>query len=250
MDLLKNLQNIRLDDDKGNHHNDNGHTSQSTASSGTHSTASSLFNKIGDALNNNDRHSSQGSIPVPPPTQTPHKEENLFSKLGDALSGKQTPPPPTVATPAQHKEDNLLSKLGDALSGRKTPPPAPVAAPRKEENIFHKIGDAISGNQTPAQPAPTPQKQGFVGQLASVVTGKPQQKPPAKPAGLMDKINSTFGGGSKAEAGEDRLDKAIDMFQEHVLKQGPQDNESALEQAKDKQIADAIRKAAGMEKKD
>jgi hypothetical protein len=32
----------------------------------------------------------------------------------------------------------------------------------------------------------------------------------------------------------------IDFFQEHVLKQGDQSNESALEQAKDKQIADAI----------
>ena len=39
----------------------------------------------------------------------------------------------------------------------------------------------------------------------------------------------------------DGLDKAIDMFQEHVLKQGPQNNESAIEQKKDDMIADAIR---------
>lgn len=31
------------------------------------------------------------------------------------------------------------------------------------------------------------------------------------------------------------------MFQEKVLKAGPQDNEDALEQAKDKKIADTIR---------
>lgn len=31
------------------------------------------------------------------------------------------------------------------------------------------------------------------------------------------------------------------MFQEKVLGQGPQDNESALEQAKDEQISDFIR---------
>lgn len=31
---------------------------------------------------------------------------------------------------------------------------------------------------------------------------------------------------------------AIDLFQEHVLKQGPQNNESALEQAKDEYISD------------
>ena len=34
---------------------------------------------------------------------------------------------------------------------------------------------------------------------------------------------------------------AIDLVQEHVFKQGPQDNETALEQLKDKQIADVIR---------
>jgi len=34
---------------------------------------------------------------------------------------------------------------------------------------------------------------------------------------------------------------AVDMFQERILKQGPQDNESALEQAKDEQISDMIR---------
>jgi hypothetical protein len=31
------------------------------------------------------------------------------------------------------------------------------------------------------------------------------------------------------------------MFQEHVLHQGPQNNESAIEQAKDKAISDSIR---------
>ena len=31
------------------------------------------------------------------------------------------------------------------------------------------------------------------------------------------------------------------MFQEHVLKQGPQNNESVIEQKKDDMIADAIR---------
>jgi len=39
------------------------------------------------------------------------------------------------------------------------------------------------------------------------------------------------------------LDKGVDMFQERVLHQGPQNNESAMEQAKDEQISDGIRKA-------
>lgn len=34
---------------------------------------------------------------------------------------------------------------------------------------------------------------------------------------------------------------AIDFYQEHVLKQGKQDDESAVEQLKDKQIASVIR---------
>lgn len=33
----------------------------------------------------------------------------------------------------------------------------------------------------------------------------------------------------------------VDFVQEHVLGQGPQDNESAVEQAKDEQISDFIR---------
>lgn len=37
--------------------------------------------------------------------------------------------------------------------------------------------------------------------------------------------------------------KAIDFVQEHILKQGDQSNESAVEQFKDEQISDAIRSA-------
>jgi hypothetical protein len=39
----------------------------------------------------------------------------------------------------------------------------------------------------------------------------------------------------------DLLDKGIDLVQEKILNQGPQDNESAVEQAKDEQISDFIR---------
>jgi hypothetical protein len=41
--------------------------------------------------------------------------------------------------------------------------------------------------------------------------------------------------------GADRLFQGVDWVQEHVLGQGPQDNESAIEQAKDEQISDYIR---------
>ncbi|KAL8836734.1 MAG: hypothetical protein Q9170_002798 [Blastenia crenularia] len=77
--------------------------------------------------------------------------------------------------------------------------------------------------------------------------------------GLMDKFNSMAGGGKESEKNEDYLDKGllhlqlklmllllksfpgIDMVQEKVLGQGPQDNESAIEQAKDEQMSDFIR---------
>ncbi|PGH23540.1 hypothetical protein AJ80_02320 [Polytolypa hystricis UAMH7299] len=60
-------------------------------------------------------------------------------------------------------------------------------------------------------------------------------------SGLGDKLNSAVGGGKEAEKKEDMLDKGIDLVQEHILKQGKQDNESALEQKKDAAIAGFIR---------
>ncbi|KAI5803622.1 hypothetical protein DFH27DRAFT_500109 [Peziza echinospora] len=59
--------------------------------------------------------------------------------------------------------------------------------------------------------------------------------------GWTDKVNSALGGGHKSEQNEDALDKGVDFVQERVLGQGAQNNESALEQAKDEQISDFIR---------
>lgn len=82
-------------------------------------------------------------------------------------------------------------------------------------------------------------------------------------SGIGDKLNSAAGGGRESEKNEDLLDKGthsmnfgclliprallwhfagIDFVQEKFMGQGPQDNESALEQAKDEQISDYIRK--------
>ncbi|KAF3005737.1 hypothetical protein E8E13_006546 [Curvularia kusanoi] len=59
--------------------------------------------------------------------------------------------------------------------------------------------------------------------------------------GIGDKLNSAAGGGRESEKNEDYLDKGVDFVQEKFMGQGPQDNESALEQAKDEQISDFIR---------
>ncbi|CAI6341859.1 unnamed protein product [Periconia digitata] len=60
-------------------------------------------------------------------------------------------------------------------------------------------------------------------------------------SGIGNKLNNAAGGGAEGEKNEDMLDKGVDFVQEKVLGQGPQDNESALEQAKDEQISDYIR---------
>jgi len=59
--------------------------------------------------------------------------------------------------------------------------------------------------------------------------------------GMMDKLHGMVGGGPQSEKNEDALDKGVDWVQENVLKQGPQNNENAIEQAKDEQISDMIR---------
>ncbi|KAH7391826.1 hypothetical protein BKA66DRAFT_488055 [Pyrenochaeta sp. MPI-SDFR-AT-0127] len=59
--------------------------------------------------------------------------------------------------------------------------------------------------------------------------------------GIGDKLNSAAGGGKESEKNEDYLDKGVDYVQEKFLGQGAQDNESAVEQAKDEQISDFIR---------
>ncbi|MCJ1253055.1 hypothetical protein MMC24_000862 [Lignoscripta atroalba] len=59
--------------------------------------------------------------------------------------------------------------------------------------------------------------------------------------GIGDKFNSAAGGGKESEKNEDYLDKGIDMVQQYGLGGGAQNNESAVEQAKDEQISDFIR---------
>lgn len=79
--------------------------------------------------------------------------------------------------------------------------------------------------------------------------------------GLGDKLNNAGGGGAQGEKNEDALDKGepptfyppnhtidladtiqgVDFVQEKFLGQGAQNDESAVEQAKDEQISDFIR---------
>ncbi|WXC59305.1 hypothetical protein SNK03_005180 [Fusarium graminearum] len=68
-----------------------------------------------------------------------------------------------------------------------------------------------------------------------------QQSEGGSGGGFMDKVNNMAGGGAAGEKNEDGLDKAVDYVQENFLGGGSQNNESAVEQAKDEAISDAIR---------
>ncbi|GAB1314526.1 hypothetical protein MFIFM68171_04736 [Madurella fahalii] len=85
----------------------------------------------------------------------------------------------------------------------------------------------------------------FINKLSgndSKPAGEPnQQNKQAGSAGFMDKLHGMVGGGPESEKKEGTLDKGVDWVQENVLKQGPQNNESAAEQAKDRFIAEQIR---------
>ncbi|TLD28584.1 hypothetical protein PspLS_04059 [Pyricularia sp. CBS 133598] len=112
----------------------------------------------------------------------------------------------------------------------------------------------VTGDKDAAQKPQTEQQQqttnqaagsgGFMDKLSGFTGG--EQKPAtgnqeSSSGGFMDKLNSMAGGGKESEKNEDALDKGIDWVQENVMGQGQQSNESAIEQAKDKQIAGFIR---------
>ncbi|GAB1319185.1 DNA damage-responsive protein 48 [Madurella fahalii] len=89
----------------------------------------------------------------------------------------------------------------------------------------------------------------FINKMTGQATGNQDNKPHSQgqqrdssgSSSLMDKLHGLAGGGPESEKKEDALDKGIDWVQENILKQGPQNNENAAEQAKDRFIADAIR---------
>ncbi|KAH8102026.1 hypothetical protein BXZ70DRAFT_1006653 [Cristinia sonorae] len=85
---------------------------------------------------------------------------------------------------------------------------------------------------------------GWRDQLHALAGGShKEEKKQVERSWLKEKLNNMAGGGAAGEKNEDKLDKTIDFIQEHILKQGDQSNESALENMKDEQISDAIRLA-------
>ncbi|KAK3319089.1 hypothetical protein B0H66DRAFT_256728 [Apodospora peruviana] len=113
-------------------------------------------------------------------------------------------------------------------------------------DFINKIASQASGDKKPeGQHQESSGAGGLLGKLGNLAgnSGHDNQQSGSSSGGggFMDKLNGLAGGGKESEKNEDLLDKGIDFVQEKVLKQGPQDNESAAEQAKDEQISDFIR---------
>ncbi|KAG6840597.1 hypothetical protein C0991_005687 [Blastosporella zonata] len=208
------------------------HTSTTPAHDQAQGLGHALLKNLGDALNNH-----HASTPSPAPVEPGNG--HILNKVSDALGGGHHSQSTTPSASTQPKEEHLLGKLSSALSGSHSTS-TPVSAPKKEEHVLNKISSAL-GKSTPP-PAPAPKHDGLLGKLEGVIGHVTKDEQPAKPETFGDKINNVLGGGSKGEAKEDGLDKAIDFVQEHVLKEGQQKNETVIEQLKDKQIADAIRR--------
>ncbi|PSR84104.1 hypothetical protein PHLCEN_2v5532 [Hermanssonia centrifuga] len=94
----------------------------------------------------------------------------------------------------------------------------------------------MSGNTKPTMNV----LNGMRGGVKRALSGTPKknEQKQVERGWLMEKLNEMAGGGAKSEENE-----AVDFIQEHMLRQGDQSNESALEQMKDEQISDAIRLA-------
>ncbi|KAL0069477.1 hypothetical protein AAF712_003512 [Marasmius tenuissimus] len=115
------------------------------------------------------------------------------------------------------------------------------------------IMDFLNKNNNNQQMSGAPQEQhkgqggGLLGNLMHGSSGAPQDQvsgsgnTAGSGGGFMGKLNNAMGGGAAGEKNEDALDKGVDWVQENVMKQGPQNNESAAEQMKDEAISDAIR---------
>jgi len=135
------------------------------------------------------------------------------------LTGSGKPEGQKPSEPAEKKESGgFLSSMGDKLGGHETQKPVE----KKESGGFlSNIGDKLGGHET-QKPAEKKESGGFLSNMG-------------------DKLNAAGGGGRESEKDEDLLDKGVDFVQEKILGQGPQNKESAVEQAKDEQASDFIR---------
>ncbi|CAN8103265.1 unnamed protein product [Discula destructiva] len=167
------------------------------------------------------------------------KEENqgFFHKLHDAFD-KEAAQAKVEALEA--KETALKAELKEVEREKK-----------EEEGLLERLKDHLDGDdeETEGKPPKSGEGHGVSGFLDKI-TGKAEEEERRRKEEeskgtlekIQDRINEGMGGGRKAEEKEDLLDKTIDGFQEHILRKGDQDDESAVEQLKDEKIAGLLRK--------
>jgi len=178
------------------------------------------------------------------PSEPAEKKESggVFSNIGDKLSAVGSGGHETQK-PAEKESSGVFSNIGDKLGGHETQKPAE----KKESGGFlSSMGDKLGGHET-QKPVEKKESGGFLSNIGDKLGGHETQKPAEKKesggflSNMGDKLNAAGGGGRESEKDEDLLDKGVDFVQEKILGQGPQSNESAVEQAKDEQASDFIR---------
>ncbi|RDB19478.1 hypothetical protein Hypma_013622 [Hypsizygus marmoreus] len=234
MDFLKKLN---LNDDKADTPAD---TTSASPPAHDKRSGGGLFEGFTHATEEIHPPTNQSQSTVAPPA---HESESIIDKLSDVLYKPhyQEATPSPVAAPALKEEDRggLLGKISSVLNEGKHES-APASSPPKDEGLLGMISGAFAGDGE--KPVPVEKKdEGLFGKIGGVLGHGGHREEPAKPQSFGDKIHSALGGGTAGEEKEGGFDKAIDFVQEHVFGAGPQDNESAFEQLKDKQIAETIK---------
>lgn len=188
--------------------------------------------------------------------------EGFFDKLKDKFDGDIDKEKVVQHEPKEDKEDEKPSFF-DKLTGKDEREKKAVELDRKEaeiradlekvkhekkenQDLLERIKDHLDGDgDEEEKSAKAHDKPSFFDKITGKAEEEERRRKEEEEKNafkkMQDRINEGLGGGHKAEEKEDFLDKTIDGFQEHVLHKGDQSHESALEQAKDAQIAAAIR---------
>ncbi|EPQ54826.1 hypothetical protein GLOTRDRAFT_116586 [Gloeophyllum trabeum ATCC 11539] len=145
----------------------------------------------------------------------------------------------------EESKPHLTDKIHDTierLSPRPTPPPEPEHFSDKVKNLWEQATPGEKERQERHYKEREDTEEGLRDKIQAKLRGE-EKKPQTDRGWLASKLNEMTGGGVPSEEKEDKLDKTIDFFQEHILHQGDQSNESVLEQMKDEQISDGLRTA-------
>ncbi|KUI63110.1 hypothetical protein VP1G_10229 [Cytospora mali] len=132
---------------------------------------------------------------------------------------------------------------------------AKIAQEKKEnQDLLQRIKDHLDGDEEEEEKKKSKEdKPSFFDKIAGKAEEEERRRKEEENKNafkkLTDRLNEGMGGGRKAEEQEDLLDKTIDAIQQYVLLEGPQQQESCLEQIKDKQIAQFIRNQLHLKQK-